>query len=332
MKSLGYRPDEDDMSQMEEHEFYSGLIIKIGASCFFLQSRAPLQDGLFHYFESSKKSESHNTQIGTRCRKKTPGTDRLRRAEKAVAQARDAGGRDKEFTRDKLRDSRCYATNKKKQDLATRKIEQWLKQELERQKRNETLSMTRTEPETGDNLTGRSNCNTLKMLTGKPFGIKKIGARIMFIITVGGHEVTRSLSELSERTFQQIDVYADYLCTISPQIPFRALRALLTRGGRKTVRIGSRYTKAYGPHEVDEDIYTKTMITCDEDLGSRWSNLCRSRRTQGEIDSALRHAGTRCHASGNRCRRVCTRTGHKQKENPTKRTVGYGGCLECNTN
>ena len=35
MKSLGYAPDEEDMSQMEEHEFYSGLIIKIGARCFF---------------------------------------------------------------------------------------------------------------------------------------------------------------------------------------------------------------------------------------------------------------------------------------------------------
>ena len=34
MKSLRYRPDEDDMRQMEEHEFYSGLIIKIGARCF----------------------------------------------------------------------------------------------------------------------------------------------------------------------------------------------------------------------------------------------------------------------------------------------------------
>ena len=35
MKSLGYAPDEEDMSQMEEHEFYSGLIIKICARCFF---------------------------------------------------------------------------------------------------------------------------------------------------------------------------------------------------------------------------------------------------------------------------------------------------------
>ena len=35
MKSLGYATDEEDMSQIEEHEFYSGLIIKIGARCFF---------------------------------------------------------------------------------------------------------------------------------------------------------------------------------------------------------------------------------------------------------------------------------------------------------
>ena len=35
MKSLGYAPEEEDMIQTEEHEFYSGLIIKIGARCFF---------------------------------------------------------------------------------------------------------------------------------------------------------------------------------------------------------------------------------------------------------------------------------------------------------
>ena len=34
------------------------------------------------------------------------------------------------------------------------------------------------------------NCNTLKMVTGIPFGITKIGARLMSIITEGGHEVT----------------------------------------------------------------------------------------------------------------------------------------------
>ena len=40
MKSLGYAPDEEDMSQTEEREFYSGLSIKIGANCFSAIKRA----------------------------------------------------------------------------------------------------------------------------------------------------------------------------------------------------------------------------------------------------------------------------------------------------
>ena len=161
-----------------------------------------------------------------------------------------------------------------KQDLTTREVEQRLNQEIERQKRNETLSMTKTELETGDNPTIKSNCDALKMVTGKPFGITKIGARIIIIITVVGHEVTRHLSEPSDQTLMHIDVNTDYLHTISPQIPSRALRALLTRGGGKSIRIDSRYTKAYGPHEVmlnidGINIYTKTIITSDEDLAGQ---------------------------------------------------------------
>ena len=35
MKSWGYAPDKEDMSLTDEHEFYSGLIIQVGAMCFF---------------------------------------------------------------------------------------------------------------------------------------------------------------------------------------------------------------------------------------------------------------------------------------------------------
>ena len=58
MKSLGYAPDEEDMSQMEEHEYYSGLIIKIGARCFFCN-----QEGHFRMdcplFWEAVKDQSH---------------------------------------------------------------------------------------------------------------------------------------------------------------------------------------------------------------------------------------------------------------------------------
>ena len=163
------------------------------------------------------------------------------------------------------------AINKVKQDLATKEIEQRLKQEIERQKLNEKLSGLVPKPEAEVGARKSGNCNTLKMVTGNPFGITKIGAGIMSIITVGGHEVTRNLSKPSDQTILHIDVYADYLSAISPQTTSRALRVLLKRGGSESVRAANRYTESYGPHEVmlnieGINIYTKTMITCDEDL------------------------------------------------------------------
>ena len=74
--------------------------------------------------------------------------------------------------------------------------------------------------------------------------------------------------------YADIDVYADYLSAINPQTTSRALKALLTRGGSKSVRVKNRFTEAYSPHEVmlnidGINIYTKTMITCDEDLAEQ---------------------------------------------------------------
>ena len=125
---------------------------------------------------------------------------------KTITQIKDGAGAE---TRNSLEinceKAAAEAINRVKQDLATKAIEQRLKQELERQKMNETVSTTRPEPETGEILMNRSNCNTLKMVTGKPFGITKIGTRIMSIITVGDHEVTRNLSEPSGQTLLHID-------------------------------------------------------------------------------------------------------------------------------
>ena len=166
------------------------------------------------------------------------------------------------------------AINKVKQDLATKEIEQRLKQEIERQKLNETLSGLVPRPEAEVGATKSGNCNTLKMVTGKQFCITKIGARIMSLTTMGGHEVTRNLSEPSDQTTMHIDVYAYYLSAISPRKTSRAVRSLLTRGGSKSVRVENRYTESYCPHEVmlnidGINIYTKTMTTRDQDLAGQ---------------------------------------------------------------
>ena len=55
------------------------------------------------------------------------------------------------------------AINKVKQDLATKEIEQQLKQEIENQKLNETLSWSVPVPEAVVGATRGGNCNTLKI-------------------------------------------------------------------------------------------------------------------------------------------------------------------------
>ena len=286
MKSLGYAPDEEDMSQMEEHEFYSGLIIKIDARCFFCNQEwhfrmdCPLfweavknQNHPKHKLALAAVQNQRNRQGEFETKNlETPSAEMPTKTVKALTQVKSAiEATARNALEINYEKAAAEAINKVKQDLAAKEIEQRLKQEIERQKMNEALGCSQSIPEAVAGSTKSGNCNTVKMLTGKPFGITKIGARIMSIITVGGHEVTRNLSEPSDQTIMHIDVYADYLSGISPQTTSRALKALLTRGGSKSVRVDNRYTEAYGPHEVmlnidGINIYTKTMITCDEDL------------------------------------------------------------------
>ena len=272
------------MNQMETYEFYSGLIIKIGAILLWpkrsLQNDCPL-------FWEARKIENHPKQKlalvavqKTRSRQaendwqnKDLNRDKLlTKSKKAVTKDMESYETDpKRMLETSYQKTGANAINKMKYDLATKVSELMLRQEIEKQQKEQPSSGEGSEPEVSDNLKVRSNCNTLKMETGKPFGITKIGARIRSIITVGGHEVMKNLSEQSDQTLMHIDVHADYLRSISPQTPSNAIRALLRRGGGKSIRIDSRYTEAYGPHEVKLKIdginlYTKTTITCDDDL------------------------------------------------------------------
>ena len=92
MKSLGYAPDEEDMSQIEEHEFYSGLIIKIGARCFFCN-----QEGHFMMdcplFSEPVKNQSHPKH------------------KLALAEVQNTRNRQAEFDAKKLGGTECVTTD-----------------------------------------------------------------------------------------------------------------------------------------------------------------------------------------------------------------------------
>ena len=67
---------------------------------------------------------------------------------KAVIEEKDAESNDKKFTGKNDEKAAADAINKVEPDLATKEIEQRLKQEIEGQQRNETLSASTLEPET----------------------------------------------------------------------------------------------------------------------------------------------------------------------------------------
>ena len=58
----GLSPDEDDMNQMEDYEFYRGLIIKIGARGFFSSQEGNFRMGRPLFWEAVK-TKSPKTQV-----------------------------------------------------------------------------------------------------------------------------------------------------------------------------------------------------------------------------------------------------------------------------
>ena len=90
----------------------------------------------------------------------------------------------------------------------------------------------------------------MKIITGKTFGISKIGAAIISIKTVAGYEVMRNLSDWSDQTLTHIDEHANYLPSKNPHTPSNAISVLLKAGGAKVARVNDRYRGAYGLHEV----------------------------------------------------------------------------------
>ena len=59
----------------------------------------------------------------------------------------------------------------------------------------------------------------------------------MSIISVAGHQVVKNLSESSEITAIYLDVYAEYLRQKDPKLDSRAVRALLTTGGPRLMKV-----------------------------------------------------------------------------------------------
>ena len=96
----------------------------------------------------------------------------------------------------------------------------------------------------------------LNVISGKTFGTTKAGTKIMSIISVAGHQVVKNLSEPSAITLKEKN----------PKLDSRAVRALLTTGGPRLMKVDGHYIDVHGPYPIlmnvdGINIYTKAHIT-----------------------------------------------------------------------
>ena len=159
------------------------------------------------------------------------------------------------------------------QELATKEVEQWVRSELEStylREKFDILSKTTKE----DTQETRKRGLKLNVISGRNFGMTKEGTKIMSIISVAGHQVVKNLSEPSEITLVHLDIYADYLREKDPKLDSRAVRALLTTGGPRLIRLDGQHIGVHGPYPILMNvdgikIYTKAHITDASDQVGR---------------------------------------------------------------
>ena len=124
-----------------------------------------------------------------------------------------------------------------KQELATKEVEQWVRSELESTDLREKFNVLSKTTEEEDKPEPGGQGLKLNVISGRTFGMTKEGTKIMFIISVAGHQVVKNLSEPSEITLVHLDIYADYLREKDPKLDSRAVRALLTTGVPRLMRV-----------------------------------------------------------------------------------------------
>ena len=137
-----------------------------------------------------------------------------------------------------------------KQDLATKEVEQWVRSELESTDLRESLNVLVKTTKAEDKEEPKKQGLKLNVISGKTFGMTKAGTKIMSIISVAGHQVVKKLSEPSEITLVHLDIYADYLREKDPKLDSRAVRALLTTGDPRLMKVDGHYINVHGPYPI----------------------------------------------------------------------------------
>ena len=142
------------------------------------------------------------------------------------------------------------ALQKVQYELATKKVEQWVRSELENTGLREKLNSKEKTVKEEDNQEPKCRGLKLKVISGKTFVMTGEGSKILSIILIAGHQVVKNLSEPSEITRVYLDIYADYSREKYTKLDSMAVRALLTTGGPRLTRVDGHYVDVYGPYPI----------------------------------------------------------------------------------
>ena len=155
-----------------------------------------------------------------------------------------------------------------------KEVEQWVRSELESKDLRERIDILGKTTKEEDKQEPRKPGLKLNVISGKTVGMTKERTKIMSTISVAGHQMVKNLSEPFEITLVHLDIYADYLREKDPKLDSRAVRALLTTGGPRLMRVDGHYIEVHGPYPIlmivdGINIYTKTHVTDASDQVGR---------------------------------------------------------------
>ena len=292
MKAIGYFLEDADATDEDHEEYVRGLIMKYGPRCFFCNLEGHFKSDCTQFWDAvaDVKHPRHEEALSgvkasrarlmneaeSRKKETTPNTFTTKKV-KTWPDEVVASNLETESSSPLKVDyglAARTALQNVKQDLATKEVEQWVRSELESTDLREGLNVLSKTTGAEDEREPKKQGLKLNVISGKTFGMTKAGTKIMSIISVAGHQVVKNLSEPSEITLVHLDIYADYLKEKDPKLDSRAVRALLTTGGPRLMKVDGHYIDVHGPYPIlmnvdGINIYTKAHITDANDQVGR---------------------------------------------------------------
>ena len=284
MKAIGYFLEDADATDEDHEEYVRGLIMKCGPRCFFCNLEGHFKSDCTQLWDAvaDAKHPRHEEALSgvkaSRARLMNEAESRRKETIPSTFTTKKVKTLPDEVVASNLEAESSSplkvvyglaartALQNVKQDLATKEVEQWVRLELESTDPRESFNILGKTTKVEDKEEPRKQGLKLNVMSGRTFGMTKEGTKIMSVISVAGHQVVKNLSEPSEITLVHLDIYADYLKEKDPKLDSRAVRALLTTGGPRLMKVDGHYIDVHGPYPIlmnvdGINIYTKAHIT-----------------------------------------------------------------------